>query len=793
MDWEGSIWDWQTRLEEGHIKNDESEIVDFVVNFKNDEIITLNSSSNEVGNNISSWQIRQNSIQKIRDSKSFSFRGYFYYFTSTLRIYSSLEKLYLWNVKTQDLITINGKFEALEQVTFSPDSQTIAAIKDGKQIIVWAAFGIQISDFYSKDHVDFKRFHFSPDSNFIISVDQNNLIQIWDIEQGFISNLGTYGQVDRVIFSPDSNHILIYDSSNQIANLWQNDGMLFSQLSNFNPTENNNEYRFFVFSKDGEILLSYGKENLIEMRDIPGKTINRLHGHSSAVSHAAISPDSNFIVSTNREYSWDKQSLGNQIIIWDRNGEVVWNTEYQENQVHRSYLPPPKFSVPEFSPNSKFLIFIKDNSNVISLWNSQTNQEYSLLGHYDAVSDIVFSPDSNWMLSSSDDGTIRLWNLSDFSSKVVKEYQGSTYSLKMLFEDNNKFWTVDTYREEEYSKQDLQLWNLEGINLKTRSFTDTTIHFNFSQDDKIINLLEKHNDTSQTVKLLDNQADNIATLEITKKHQIDFSPNGRAIAITESQKSLQILDLKGEEIATINEPLSSEEVIAFSPNSDAVASGHENGLIKLWKIDGMFTHGFKNHTSDIELLAFSSDGDLLASVDQDSSIILQDWNGNVKDELKLENKNIEDIYFSPDGLYLVITYDNLLGIWSLLNGFPLTDKPQEEFNVSYGHRKSFTRDGEIMAVSPSPRDSRLQLFMIKHIWFRESELNLLSVDNPATRGYVISPQGDQILGISEKGIRSWSLDLDELLKLGCEHVNDYLKHNPNVKESDRKLCDDILK
>ncbi|HEY9598585.1 MAG TPA: stage II sporulation protein E, partial [Cyanophyceae cyanobacterium] len=39
----------------------------------------------------------------------------------------------------------------------------------------------------------------------------------------------------------------------------------------------------------------------------------------------------------------------------------------------------------------------------------------------------------------------------------------------------------------------------------------------------------------------------------------------------------------------------------------------------------------------------------------------------------------------------------------------------------------------------------------------------------------------------------WNLDLDELLLRGCNWLQDYLKTNPNVSQSDRTLCDGICK
>ena len=63
-----------------------------------------------------------------------------------------------------------------------------------------------------------------------------------------------------------------------------------------------------------------------------------------------------------------------------------------------------------------------------------------------------------------------------------------------------------------------------------------------------------------------------------------------------------------------------------------------------------------------------------------------------------------------------------------------------------------------------------------------------------------SPDGEMVASASrDRTIRLWKinsskqqlLELDKLLGRGCQLLHDYWKTQPNIQESDRRLCDEI--
>jgi transcription initiation factor TFIID subunit 5 len=202
----------------------------------------------------------------------------------------------------------------------------------------------------------------------------------------------------------------------------------------------------------------------------------------------------------------------------------------------------------------------------------------TLVGHFGPVYSLSFSSDQRWLLSGSEDSTVRLWNVETSSNIVV--YKGHQYAI----------WDV--------------------------CFSPLDYIFASASHDRTARIWVT--DRVTPVRIL---AGHLSDVECVK-----FHPNSKYIATGSNDKTVRLWDVDtGECVRLFRGHHDSIHALAFSKDGRYCASAGHDQQIFVWDIaNGRQVYKFTGHTDQISSLDFNYTGTLLASSSLDCTVRLWD-------------------------------------------------------------------------------------------------------------------------------------------------------------------------
>lgn len=206
------------------------------------------------------------------------------------------------------------------------------------------------------------------------------------------------------------------------------------------------------------------------------------------------------------------------------------------------------------------------------------NEVVVMRGHGGPVYSLGFAPQSNVLLSCSEDTTVRAWNLSTFTNVCL--YRGHGYPV----------WDIDVSPLEIYfatASRDhtARIWMLD------RTFP--------------LRILAGHNLDVDAVK---------------------FHPNNTYLATGSSDRTVRLWSIQeGRMVRLLTGHRGSIFTLAFSPNGQLLASAGEDRRIKVWDLaSGSQIKELRGHTDTVYSLCFNGDSSLLASGGLEHTVRLWD-------------------------------------------------------------------------------------------------------------------------------------------------------------------------
>ncbi len=185
-------------------------------------------------------------------------------------------------------------------------------------------------------------------------------------------------------------------------------------------------------SSDSEYILSFGNDKTIRKWDLNTFEGEVLVECKSKINTVKISPDSKYIVAgmqNGNVHIWDVNDFSKEFKLLDNitNSAVTSVT---------------------FNNNGSWLV-VGDSKGIVKIINSETYQEIeSLEGHTSRIYDTNFNREDNLLATSSLDGTVRMWDCTNLNNQPVVLSGHKSWVLSVAFSpDSEKLVTSSNQKD----------------------------------------------------------------------------------------------------------------------------------------------------------------------------------------------------------------------------------------------------------------------------------------------------------------------------------------------------------
>jgi WD40 repeat protein len=472
------------------------------------------------------------------------------------------------------------------------------------------------------------------------------------------------------------------------------------------PIGHSDRVRDASYSPDGRRISTTSDDRTVKIWNAEnGRLLLTLDGFNSfeIVSTVTFSPDGKSIMTINEVGAiriWDSNS-GKLLLIPDNSTRnTVSNVTRNADNV-------------KFSPDGKYLFVIQDT--VLNIWDIRSGKLHrTLCGNKGGMQSFNFSPDKKNILSSSGDGSVKIWDAKSFNlirsleRKIgISDFSGAIFTpdgknIMTLSNGELNIWDpvngdrLITLSSVSYSKpcfspdskKILAIGDLYNRNGKWKKSSEISLSFSVDSgglwgqipglyDAASGKLIRTYIDSAS----IDPQNENVGNQIPT--NIIGFSPDGKNI-ITVSDKC-RIWDTeKGIVLYTIDGQFDDNSSVSYTPDSKRILiiTHHSTGLYdaengrQIQSYDAPIFRIYnvlEDNRYVVPAAGLSPDGKCFYIISGNHKSV-KIWDAQ-KGELKLDlignSSPVAEAVFSPDGKYILskaFYKSSTAKIWDMLNG-----------------------------------------------------------------------------------------------------------------------------
>jgi WD40 repeat protein len=363
------------------------------------------------------------------------------------------------------------------------------------------------------------------------------------------------------------------------------------------------------------------------------------------------------------------------------------------------------------TPDGRRVVSASDDGT-LKVWELETGQELATLeGHESVVSGCAVTPDGQRVVSASDDGTLKVWELETGQELATLKGHGDRVNGCAVTPDGRRVVSAS-------DDGTLKVWELE---------------------------------TGQELATLEGHRDRVSDCAVT--------PDGRRVVSAAWDTTLKVWELEtGQELATLEGHRDRVNGCAVTPDGWRVVSASDDGTLKVWKLEtGQELATLKGHRDWVTGCAVTPDGRRVVSASGDTTLKM--WELETGQELATlegHGAGVNGCAVTPDGRRVVsAAWDDTLKVWELETG--------QELATLEGHGArvngcAVTPDGR--RVVSASWDTTLK------VWELETgqELATLKGHRGSVNGCAVTPNGRRVVSAAwDDTLKVWELETGQEL------------------------------
>lgn len=347
----------------------------------------------------------------------------------------------LWNAQQgEQIFILNGQADQVHAVAFSPDGSLLASTDSEATIWIWDPFNGKVIR-KLKSHVgEVTQLAFTPDGSYLLSGGSDGRLILWDVATGdnVLRTTADSTHASRIKLSPKQDQVAAILGGHSIY-VW--DAQQGKQL---NTIESLPSLATAITYQAGESALASGHDDgrVFFWNTSTGKQQGQAHDHNTRVTSMAVDSSGKRMATggSTDGYVFILEVETNDILLlipgatdgctvesvsfipgtphlavcgidWKSSGQdgriTIWNIE-KPSKVASITTGGTALAA---HPNGKQLAVATLNESICLYALPDLHLERELIGHAGLVTALAYTSDGSKLLTSGDDGTVRVWEV----------------------------------------------------------------------------------------------------------------------------------------------------------------------------------------------------------------------------------------------------------------------------------------------------------------------------------------------------------------------------------------------